>query len=67
MTRRHHARYPAWRTLAIPFALALLSLAGLLAGLLDDGIWDVAGTLALGLPLLVAVAAACRIGRRPAG
>ncbi len=40
-----------WR---LPAALALLSAAGLLAGLLRDGIWDMAASLALLLPLLVA-------------
>ena len=38
---------------AMPIVLAVLTLAGLVVGLLEDGVWDVVATAALALPALV--------------
>ena len=48
---------PVWR---IPAALALLSAAGLVVALVDDGAWDGIGAAALLAPLLLAWAASRR-------
>ncbi len=48
---------PVWR---IPAALALLSAAGLLVALVDDGVWDVLGAVALLVPLALAWVASRR-------
>lgn len=45
------ARARAW---VLPGMLAVLSGAGLLVALVDDGAWDLAGSLALVVPLLAA-------------
>jgi hypothetical protein len=37
----------------MPIVLAMLTLAGLVVGLLEDGVWDVVATAALALPALV--------------
>lgn len=50
---------PLWR---MPLLLALLSLTGLLAGLLADGPWDLVSWLALAVP--VAVGIGCSLRRR---
>lgn len=41
---------PIWRA---PLALALLSLFGLVAALLADGVWDLLSWSALGVPVAV--------------
>jgi hypothetical protein len=41
------------RLWTVPALIALSSLAGLLAGLLADGVWDVVSWLSLGLPVAV--------------
>jgi|AGTN01.3.fsa_nt_gi hypothetical protein len=37
----------------VPSILQILTLVGLVAALLDDGIWDVVSWIALAIPLLV--------------
>jgi len=49
--RRMSARARAW---LVPGELAILSGGGLLVALVDDGAWDLAGSLALAVPLLAA-------------
>ncbi len=49
--RRMSARARAW---VMPGMLAVLSGGGLLIALVDDGVWDLAGSLALVVPLLAA-------------
>ncbi|MFT4253778.1 MAG: hypothetical protein QM608_15000 [Caulobacter sp.] len=51
-----------WRVFRIPLALAVLSLFGLVAALLDDGVWDWIGAAALGAS--VAVTAWALVARR---
>lgn len=52
---------PVWR---VPAVLALLSAAGLVIGLMRDGLWDAMASLALVLPLLLAWAAGRRASPR---
>jgi hypothetical protein len=55
MSRR--PRHGVVRTFAIPAAIAVLTLTGLIAGLLGDGIWDVIAWLGLAAaPVATAVA-----------
>jgi hypothetical protein len=51
-----------WR---MPAALGVLSAAGLVAGLLGDGIWDTVAVLALAVPLAVGASHALRPRKRP--
>ena len=44
---------PLSRVFAIPLLLGVLSAFGLVAALVGDGAWDVAGWLTLGVPLIV--------------
>jgi hypothetical protein len=50
-----------WR---MPAALGVLSAAGLVAGLLGDGIWDTVAVLALAVPLAVGASHALRPRKR---
>jgi hypothetical protein len=50
MSRR--PRRGALRTFAIPAAIAALTLTGLIAGLLGDGVWDVIAWAGLAVPLV---------------
>jgi hypothetical protein len=59
-TDRPAARRPAtslgvWRIFGAPIVLGVISTGGLIAGLLDDGIWDVVAWLGLGIPVAVIV------------
>ena len=45
---------------AMPIVLGVLTLAGLVVGLLEDGVWDVIATAALALPALVGAWCALR-------
>jgi hypothetical protein len=45
---------------AIPLAIALISLAGLISALIGDGPLDVTSWLALGLPIVIALWACLR-------
>lgn len=60
MSKRTHNRRSAARTLAIPAALALVSLAGLIAGLLGEQAWDYLAWFGIGLPVVVIGAALVR-------
>lgn len=51
-----------YRIFAIPLLLAFSSIAGLLVGLLEDGWYDTAAWIGLGLPLAVIVNYARRNG-----
>lgn len=53
MSRRSHHRHSAARTLAIPAVLAVVSLVGLVAGLLGEQGWDYLAWFGIGLPLAV--------------
>ncbi|PVM86782.1 hypothetical protein DDF62_17150 [Caulobacter radicis] len=44
-----------WQVFRIPIVVAALSLFGLVAALLDDGIWDWIGAAALGVSVAVTV------------
>jgi hypothetical protein len=44
---------PAARIFGIPAVLGTLTAAGLLLALIEDGLWDLAGSLALAIPLAV--------------
>ncbi|PLR28312.1 hypothetical protein SGCZBJ_04730 [Caulobacter zeae] len=44
-----------WQVFRIPAVVAALSLFGLVAALLDDGIWDWIGAAALGVSVAVTV------------
>lgn len=55
MSARRPQRHSVWATLAIPLALAVLTLAGLIAGLLGDGLYDAFAWIGLGVPLAVVV------------
>lgn len=54
-----------WRVFRWPLALAVLSLVGLVSALVGDGPWDALSWFALGIPLVVILAALAR-ARRPA-
>jgi hypothetical protein len=41
------------RIFAVPFALGVVSAAGLVFALVGDGLWDALGWLGLGIPLIV--------------
>jgi hypothetical protein len=43
------------RTWAVPIALAVVSAAGLIAGLVGDGVFDAVSWIGLGLPVLACV------------
>jgi len=43
----------AWRVWGWPAAFAVLSAFGLVAALVDDGVWDLAGWIALAIPAAV--------------
>jgi hypothetical protein len=47
---------PVWR---IPAVLGLVSIAGLIAALLGDGLWDAFSWLALSAPLVVTIYCSC--------
>ena len=47
------SRTPHRPTWPVPIALGLLSGAGLVAGLVADGLWDVVSWVGLGVPLAV--------------
>lgn len=49
-----------WAIFAAPLLIGLLSLVGLIAALLGDGAWDVAGWLGLAAPLATLVWALVR-------
>ncbi|PWU31774.1 hypothetical protein DK254_04740 [Pseudomonas sp. RW407] len=53
-----------WIVFRWPLALAVLSLVGLVSALVGDGPWDALSWFALGIPLLVILAALAR-ARRP--
>jgi hypothetical protein len=55
MTAPPARRHDAMRVFAVPALLAASMAAGLVAGLLGDGLWDVVSWLALALPLAVIV------------
>ena len=44
-----------WRLWGIPILLAILSLFGLIAALLGDGLWDLLGWIALSVPLILVI------------
>lgn len=50
MSRAHLS---LWQVFRIPLVVAALSLFGLVAALLDDGIWDWIGAAALGVSVVV--------------
>jgi hypothetical protein len=50
------------RIFGIPLMLGILSLVGLVAALLGDGIWDAVSWIALGTPLAVSAWAVMRNG-----
>ncbi len=62
--RAHTHGCPFWRLWGWPLALALLTAAGLVAGLLGDGLWDDLSDLALSFPVLVGAWFALRPRRR---
>lgn len=45
MSKGHHLTL--WQVFRVPAAIAALSLFGLVAALLGDGVWDVVGALTL--------------------
>jgi hypothetical protein len=49
----------------MPIVLGMLTLAGLVTGLLADGVWDVVAVAALALPVLVGAWHALRPARSP--
>jgi hypothetical protein len=51
------------RIFGIPLVLGVLSLVGLVAALLGDGVWDAVSWVALGTPLVVSVWAVMRDNR----
>lgn len=53
-----------WMVFRWPLALAVLSLVGLVSALVGDGPWDALSWFALGIPLVVILAALAR-ARRP--
>ncbi|MED5606265.1 hypothetical protein VV867_01000 [Pseudomonas sp. JH-2] len=53
-----------WMVFRWPLALAVLSLVGLVSALVGDGPWDALSWFALGVPLVVILAALAR-ARRP--
>ena len=53
-----------WRVFRWPLALAVLSLVGLVSALVGAGPWDALSWFALGVPLVVILAALAR-ARRP--
>lgn len=52
MSRAHLS---LWQVFRIPAVVAVLSFFGLVAALLDDGIWDWIGAAALGVSVAVTV------------
>ena len=57
MTRR--ARKPGTKTLGeiffVPMLIGILSLIGLIAALVGDGVWDAVSWASLGIPVIVTV------------
>jgi membrane protein YdbS with pleckstrin-like domain len=51
------------RVFAVPVCLALASAAGLVVGLVADGLWDVLACVAVAAPLAVVVLSAVRARR----
>lgn len=47
-------RKTLWQTFAVPLALLVITTGGLVAGVVADGWWDAAASVALAAPLLVA-------------
>jgi hypothetical protein len=52
---KRNAQRPLSRIFAVPLALGIASAIGLVAALVGDKAWDVAGWLGLGIPLGVTV------------
>lgn len=52
MSKRTRHRHSAARTLAIPAALAVFSLVGLVVGLLGEQAWDYLAWIGIGLPFV---------------
>ena len=48
-------RRDVMRTWGWPVAIAVVSLAGLVAGLVGDGIWDWLAAICLGLPVALSI------------
>ncbi|MCP1473127.1 hypothetical protein ABIA54_002789 [Pseudomonas sp. EB276 TE3739] len=44
-----------WKVFSTPIVIALLSVAGLFAALLGDGIWDALSWVGLGVPAVLAM------------
>jgi len=62
MSARPGAPRHVWR---MPLLLAAVTVAGLVAGLLADGVWDLVAAAALALPLAVGLWHALRPARSP--
>lgn len=60
MSKRRNHRHSAARTLAIPAALAVVSLVGLVAGLLGEQAWDYLAWIGIGLPVAAIAVALAR-------
>jgi hypothetical protein len=52
MNQRRPFQWHVWRT---PIVLAALSIAGLISGLVGDGLWDVMSWIGLGVPVAVCI------------
>jgi hypothetical protein len=51
--RKRSRQRPLSQIFAVPFALGVVSTAGLIVALVGDGVWDALGWLGLGIPLIV--------------
>lgn len=54
----------AWAVFGAPLTLAVLSLIGLVAALLNDGVWDRIGAALLAVTMVAVARARFRAGRR---